>query len=56
MIWNPDKEKWFHFGSTMEDYTFHRNLQRRTNFLRRNKRWADADIYSSAYSSYTLLW
>ena len=47
-IWNPDNEKWFHFGSTMEDYTFHRNLQRRTNFLRRNKRWADADIYSSA--------
>ena len=56
MVWDPDKEKWFHFGSTMEDYTRHGDTKRRTNFLRRNKRWADADIYSSAYSSYTLLW
>jgi hypothetical protein len=56
MIWDPDKEKWFHFGSNMEDYTFHRNLQRRTNFLRRNKKWAESDIYTPAYASYTLLW
>ena len=32
MVWDPDKEKWFHFGSTMEDHTFHRDLQRRLKF------------------------
>ena len=56
MIYDIEKHKWFHFGSTMEDYTFHRNLQRRTNFLRRNKKWAESDIYTPAYASYTLLW
>ena len=56
MIWNPDKEKWFHFGSNTSDYTKHKDVRRRIIFLIRNKRWADADIYSSAYSSYTLLW
>ena len=56
MIYDPDKNKWFHFGSTMEDYTFHKDLQRRLKFKTRNRRWADAVIYSSAYASYTLLW
>jgi hypothetical protein len=56
MIYDPNIKKWFHFGSTMEDYTFHRDLQRRLKFKTRNRRWADADIYSSAYASYTLLW
>ena len=56
MIWNPYKEKWFHFGSIITDWTRHGDTKRQINFLRRNKRWADADIYSSAYASYTLLW
>ena len=56
MVYDPNIKKWFHFGSTMEDYTFHRDLQRRLKFKTRNRRWADADIYSSAYASYTLLW
>ena len=56
MIYNPDKGKWFHFGSTMEDYTKHQDQQRRINFLIRNQRWADSDIYSAAYASYNLLW
>ena len=56
MIYDPNIKKWFHFGSTMEDYTRHGDKQRRINFIRRNKRWADADMYSSAYASYTLLW
>ena len=47
---------WFHFGSTMEDYTRHGDTKRQIIFLRRNKRWADAYIYSSAYACYTLLW
>ena len=56
MIYDPNIKKWFYFGSTMEDYTFHRDLQRQIIFLRRNKRWADADIYTPAYASYYLLW
>ena len=56
MIHDPDKGKWFHFGSTMEDYTFHRDLQRRLKFKTRNKRWAESDIYTPAYASYYLLW
>ena len=56
MIWNPDKEKWFHFGSNMSDYTRNCDTKRRLKFKTRNRRWADADIYSSAYASYTLLW
>jgi hypothetical protein len=28
-IYDTDKNEWGHFGSTMEDYTFHRDLQRR---------------------------
>ena len=57
MIWNPEINKWFHFGSSdYSDYTKHKDKKRRIIFLRRNKRWADADIYSAAYASYTLLW
>jgi hypothetical protein len=56
MIYNPENGKWFHFGSTMEDYTKHQDQQRRINFLIRNQRWAEADMYTSAYASYYLLW
>ena len=56
MIYDPDKNKWFHFGSTMSDWTRHGDTKRRLKFKTRNRRWADADIYSSAYASYTLLW
>ena len=56
MIFDPEKGKWFHFGSTMSDWTRHKNPRRRMNFLRRNAKWADADIYSAAYASYNLLW
>ena len=56
MIYNPEKEKYIHFGSTMEDYTKHQDQQRRINFLIRNQKWAEADMYSAAYASYYLLW
>jgi len=56
MIYNPDNGKWFHFGSKMSDWTRHGDTRRRINFLIRNQRWADSDIYSAAYASYNLLW
>ena len=56
IIYNPEKDKYIHFGSTMEDYTKHNDQQRRIHFLIRNQRWAESDMYSAAYASYTLLW
>ena len=56
MIYDRNIKKWFHFGSTMSDYTRHGDTKRRTNFKTRNKKWADADIYTPAYASYYLLW
>ena len=56
MIYDPNIKKWLHFGSTMEDYTFHKDLQRRLKFKTRNRRWSDANIYTAAYASYYLLW
>ena len=56
MIYDPNIKKWFHFGSTMSDWTHHGDKQEKINFLIRNYIWADADTYSSAYASYTLLW
>ena len=57
MIYNPENGKWFHFGSSnYSDYTKHKDQQRRINFLIRNQRWAEADMYSAAYASYYLLW
>ena len=57
MIYNPENGQWFHFGSSdYSDYTKHKDQQRRINFLIRNQRWAEADMYSAAYASYTLLW
>ena len=50
-----DKEKWFHFGSNMSDYTRHGDTRRRLKFKTRNRRWANADIYTAAYASYYLL-
>jgi len=56
MIYDPDKNKWFHFGSTMEDYTKHKDKRRRINFLIKNQKWADADMYTPAHASFYLLW
>jgi hypothetical protein len=56
MILNPHTDKYFHFGSNMQDYTHHLDDKRRNNFLLRNARWKDNNIYSAAYASYHLLW
>ena len=57
MIYNPENGKWFHFcSSNYSDYTKHKDQQRRIIFLIRNQSWAEAYMYSAAYSSYYLLW
>ena len=56
MVIHPITNKKVHFGSTMEDYTKHKDNVRRNAFLKRNAKWAKADKYTSAYLSYNLLW
>ena len=56
MIYDTNIKKWFHFGSTMEDYTKHKDKHRRINFFIRNQKWAEADMYTAAHASYYLLW
>lgn len=59
MIYDPNKNKWVHFGSMnppMEDYTRHKDEERRRRFQIRNHMWASSPIYSASYNSYYLLW
>ena len=56
MIIEPYTNKMIHFGSTMTDYTFHKDEKRRSNFLKRNARWRDLNMFSPAYLLYKLLW
>ena len=52
---SPEGKK-IQFGSTMEDYTYHKDETRRKNFKSRNAKWKNADKYTPAYLSYHLLW
>jgi len=56
MVFNG--QKMIHFGAfpNYEDYTKHHDEKRRTNFNKRNHKWAKAPVYSPAYLSYWLLW
>lgn len=56
MLLKPDG-KWVHFGYYgMEDYTKHKDENRRDAFRSRNRKWAHQYKYSPAYLSYYLLW
>jgi len=56
MVYNEDGKK-IHFGSIIyQDYTKHKNKQRRDSFRNRNKKWKDADKFTPAHLSYYLLW
>ena len=49
--------KWIHFGAYgMEDFTKHKDEDRRKKFLQRNKKWATASKWTPAWLSYHLLW
>jgi hypothetical protein len=54
-IFNPHAQKYFHFGSTMPDFTRHKDIERRSKFLKRNNRWKYSDMYTPAHASYFLL-
>lgn len=49
--------EWVHFGQMgYEDFTKHRDENRRDAFLKRNVKWANANYNSPAFLSYVLLW
>lgn len=57
MIYDPDRERWIHFGYMgMEDYTKHNDDERREAFKNRNNKWSKMGKYSPAYMAYHLLW
>ena len=56
MIRRPDGKP-IHFGRFgMEDYTLHRDPNRRRRFQQRNHKWAHAPRYTPRHLSYYLLW
>ena len=57
MILNPENNKWVHFGQMgYQDFTKHKDKERMVRFRNRNRRWANADIYTPAFLSFFLLW
>jgi hypothetical protein len=58
MVKSPDG-KWIHFGAfnpPMEDYTKHKNEERRNKFRNRNARWNKQDKFTAGWLAYNLLW
>ena len=49
--------KKIHFGDIRyQDYTFHLDEIRRANFRNRNHKWSDAEVFTSMWLSYYILW
>ena len=48
--------KKIHFGSNMEDYTYHKDKKRRDNFKSRNGAWKYKPEGTPSFYSYYLLW
>jgi hypothetical protein len=57
MVFNPNTQKWVHFGALgYEDYTVHKDKERRKKYHQRMGRFSNADKYSPGYLSLVLLW
>lgn len=57
MVLNPETNKYIHFGEMgYEDFTKHKDEERRENFLIRNKKWEKAPVFTPRYLSYHFLW
>ena len=56
MVIHPITNKLIHFGSTMEDYTKHKDNVRRNAFHERNAKWDKSDKFSASTISTFLLW
>ncbi len=50
-------KKIIHFGQMFyQDFTKHKDMERRERFLKRNKRWSQQDKNTAGYLAYHLLW
>jgi hypothetical protein len=57
MIRFPNQRKFIHFGQYgYEDFTKHKDKDRRQLFENRNKKWADREVDSPAFLAFHLLW
>ena len=57
MALDPKKKKWVHFGALgYEDYTVHKDENRRKKYWSRMQRFKSAYKYSPGYLSLVLLW
>lgn len=57
MVRHPNYHNFIHFGQMgASDYTKTGDNNKRNNFIKRNKRWANAYPYTPAFLSYWLLW
>jgi len=57
MIRHPKRNVTIHFGQYgYEDYTKHKDTNRRRNFRLRNESWKTYDPFTPAHLSYYLLW
>jgi hypothetical protein len=57
MVLNPNNDKFVHFGQFgYIDFTKSNDVIKRIKFLKRNWKWADAELYTPASLSYYLLW
>lgn len=56
-IVNPETNKYVDFGQMgYEDFTLHKDKNRRRLFRLRNHKWANAPKYSARWLSFYLLW
>lgn len=58
MVETPDG-KMIHFGTLdppMEDYTKHKDKERRDRFRKRNAKWSQQDKWTAGWLSYYILW
>ena len=57
MVLDPNTNKWVHFGALgYEDYTVHKNENRRKKYWSRMGRFQNSYKYSPGYLSLVLLW
>lgn len=59
LLFHPYTKDKIYFGQMfppMEDYTKHKDEERKYKFQQRNKKWKSYDMYTPAHLSFYLLW
>lgn len=57
MVYDEPNDKYIHFGEMgYEDYTKHKDEERRQAFKQRNKKWSKQKQLTPGWLAYNLLW